>query len=100
MAVVVEEVGRDGGGARLLRDREGGGGRWWEAIAVVAPFREAVGVDGCVTLANCSNCQTVREERPAGTRRVVEQTCGGEGKWRKGGGGKTERGGSSSRGIS
>lgn len=55
MVMVVEEVG----GARLLRDRKGGGGRWWEAIAVAAPFREAVGVDGCVTLANCSNCQTV-----------------------------------------
>lgn len=75
--------------ARIMRVSGGGGGSgggdthtptsgqrgwWWEAVAVVAPFREAVGVDGCVTLANCSNCQTVREERPAGTRRVVEQT--------------------------
>lgn len=46
-------------------------------IAVAVPFKvglEGGGVDGCVTSANCCNCQTVREERPSGTRRAVEQT--------------------------
>ncbi|KAM3605934.1 uncharacterized protein V6R79_007559 [Siganus canaliculatus] len=45
------------------------------------------GTDGCVTLANCSNCQTVREERPARTHWIHSRFEEGKGKWRKGVGG-------------
>lgn len=44
------------------------------------------GADGCVTLANCSNYQTVREERPARTH-WIQQIWGGKAKWRQGVGG-------------
>lgn len=47
------------------------------------------GSGGCVTLANCSNFQTVREERPAGTR-WVQQTWGGKASGGRGWGNTTE----------
>lgn len=45
--------------------------------------------DGCVTLANCSNCQTVREERPARTH-WIQQIWGGKASGGRGWGNTTE----------
>lgn len=59
-----------------------GGRRLWSA-------------DGCVTLANCSNCPTVREERPARTHWIQQvfkegKASGGRKEGRKGWGDTTE----------